>query len=78
MSLLVKLKPFSEIFKVDEVRGVLCASGVDTSNEVDFEGFLKVITCVCVLNLKVAISTHLLTNESIRAMFYPERVKSKI
>ncbi|XP_071730253.1 fimbrin-1-like [Rutidosis leptorrhynchoides] len=40
-ALLVKLKPFSEIFKEDEVRDVLCASNVDTSNLVDFEGFLK-------------------------------------
>ncbi|GKC33666.1 fimbrin-1 [Tanacetum coccineum] len=40
-SLLVKLKPFSEIFKEDEIRDLLCASGSDSSNDVDFEGFLK-------------------------------------
>ncbi|KAI7743955.1 hypothetical protein M8C21_031533, partial [Ambrosia artemisiifolia] len=40
-ALLVKLKPFSETFKEDEIMEILSASGFDTSNEVDFEGFLK-------------------------------------
>ncbi|KAK1430926.1 hypothetical protein QVD17_14054 [Tagetes erecta] len=40
-ALLVKLKPFSQMFKEDEITDILCASGFDTSNEVDFEGFLR-------------------------------------
>ncbi|XP_076937291.1 fimbrin-1-like [Bidens hawaiensis] len=40
-ALLVKLKPFNETFKENEIKEILCASGFDTSNEVDFEGFLK-------------------------------------
>ncbi|KAI3755903.1 hypothetical protein L1987_55712 [Smallanthus sonchifolius] len=40
-ALLVKLKPFLEMFKEDEILEILCASGFDTSNEVDFEGFLR-------------------------------------
>ncbi|XP_076949055.1 fimbrin-1-like [Bidens hawaiensis] len=40
-ALLVKLKPFNGTFKEDEIKEILCASGFDTSNEVDFEGFLK-------------------------------------
>ncbi|KAK9077589.1 hypothetical protein SSX86_005926 [Deinandra increscens subsp. villosa] len=38
---LVKLKPFSEMFKEDEIMEILSKSGFDTSNEVDFEGFLR-------------------------------------
>ncbi|KAK9077578.1 hypothetical protein SSX86_005915 [Deinandra increscens subsp. villosa] len=38
---LVKLKPFSEMFKEDEITEILSKSGFDTSNEVDFEGFLR-------------------------------------
>ncbi|KAJ0801873.1 putative actinin-type actin-binding domain, calponin domain, EF-hand domain pair, fimbrin/Plastin [Helianthus annuus] len=40
-ALLVKLKPFSETFNEDEITEILRASGFDTSNEVDFEQFLK-------------------------------------
>ncbi|KAL8195584.1 hypothetical protein R6Q57_025987 [Mikania cordata] len=40
-ALLVKLKPFGEIFMEDEIMDKLCASGFDKSNEVDFEGFLR-------------------------------------
>lgn len=39
-ALLVKLKPFSEMFKEDEIREILCTSCSDTGNEVEFEGFL--------------------------------------
>ena len=62
--MLVKLKPFSEIFKEDEIRDLLCASGADSSNEVDFEGFLKV-TLFHAFNL----------NGSILVRFDPEIVK---
>nr|XP_043628042.1 fimbrin-1-like [Erigeron canadensis] len=37
----VKLKPFSEILEEDELRNIVCASGIDTNSEVNFEAFLK-------------------------------------
>lgn len=43
-ALLVKLKPFNGTFKEDEIKEILCASGFDISNEVEFEGFLKVMS----------------------------------
>ncbi|KAI7743342.1 hypothetical protein M8C21_003223 [Ambrosia artemisiifolia] len=39
--LLAKLKPFSEMFKENEIADLLDKSGLDMSNGIDFEGFLR-------------------------------------
>lgn len=47
--LLSKLKPFSEMFKENEIEDLLSKSGLDTSNGVDFEGFLRVNIFVIII-----------------------------
>lgn len=39
--LMVNLKAFSQIFKVEEIRAILGESGYAMDDEIDFEGFLK-------------------------------------
>lgn len=41
-ALMVKLKAFSDMFKEEEIRGILGESGADMNDEVDFEAFLRV------------------------------------
>ncbi|RVW70228.1 Fimbrin-5 [Vitis vinifera] len=40
-ALMVKLKAFSDMFKEEEIRGILGESGADVNDEVDFEAFLR-------------------------------------
>lgn len=40
--LLAKLKDSNEMFKEEEISSILGESGSDMSNEIDFEGFLRV------------------------------------
>lgn len=39
---MVKLKALGEMFKEEEIRGILGTSDSDMSNEIDFEAFLRV------------------------------------
>ncbi|XP_020223804.1 fimbrin-1 [Cajanus cajan] len=39
--LMVKLNAFRDMYKEDEIRGILGESGTDITNEIDFEAFLK-------------------------------------
>lgn len=41
-ALMVKLKAFSDMFKEEEIGGILGESGADMNDEVDFEAFLRV------------------------------------
>lgn len=43
--LLVKLKYFSETFSEEEIGAILAESNSDTSNEINFEEFLRVSQC---------------------------------
>lgn len=42
LPLLAKLKAFREMYTEDEITGILGDQGSDFSDEIDFEGFLRV------------------------------------
>lgn len=53
----VKLKTFREVYKEEEIKKILSDLGSDFSNEINFEGFLRV-SHICFLSLSLIFSNN--------------------